>query len=127
MPITETTYSSITDAAAMFNLKEDMKAGGWSVAISSDGTTYNGSGDVITTSATGAGGIDNADAYFVLRRDDCPDWLIERRTDAQAWDFSHSITGAFAGGNATTPPTAGDEVLAFLGGTYLLFPAASGL
>lgn len=125
MSLVETTYGTIGAAQAAFNLKEDLKAQGWSVAISSDGTTYNGSGDAISGSGSGAGGIDNADAYFLLRQSGAPDWLFERGADSQTWTISHSASAAFAGGDATNPPTAGDSFIAFDGNSLLLFPSPS--
>lgn len=121
MAILETDYTALTGPQGMFRFKADMVAGGWAVAISSDGTTYNGSGDQITTNGTGAGGINNANAYFLLRRTGAPDWLITRGADGDNWSIFSSTTAAFAGGNATTRPTAGDEYGQFSPFTYQMF------
>lgn len=119
MAFVETTYTALGGAASVFRFKEDMKAQGWSVVLSSDGTTRNNGGDQITTNTVGAGGIDNSNVHFVLRRTGAPDWLITRQ-NTDAWTFFHSASAAFTGGNATTRPTAGDEVAAFPGNTYPL-------
>lgn len=52
---------------AMFRLKELLKTCGWTVTSSSDGTTYNAAGDQITLPGAGAGGMNNASAWFVIR------------------------------------------------------------
>jgi hypothetical protein len=117
----ETNYTSIADAAAMYAFKGDMVAQGWAVAISSDGTTYNGAGDQISSSGSGAGGIDNANVYFLLRRTGAPDFLFERGGDSSTWTIYFSESAAFAGGDATSRPTAGDERVGFDGGSWALF------
>jgi hypothetical protein len=120
VPLNTTTLTNETPAASMLAYKAAMVADGWAVAISSDGTTYNGSGDQITTSGSGAGGIDNANAYFLLTRTGAPDWLFVRSYDSSAWVIWTSATGAFSGGNATTRPTAPDERILF-DDSYALF------
>jgi hypothetical protein len=51
-----------------FNLKTFLKANGWSVAQSCDGTTVNSAGtDVITSAGSGAGGMNNSNSWFVLQ------------------------------------------------------------
>lgn len=123
MAFVETNYTALVNRQAMFRLKEDLKAQGWAVAISSDGSTYNGSGDQITLAASGAGGIDNANVHFLLRRTGAPDWLFVRGGTSDIWNVYASPSGAFSGGNATTRPTAGDEVIQF-STAYTLFSGA---
>jgi hypothetical protein len=60
-----TTPSNNDDA--IFNFKQVMKAAGWTVPSSSDGTTYNSSGDQITVRGTGAGAFGNTSAWFRLK------------------------------------------------------------
>jgi len=55
-----------TGAVAIFSLKALLKSVGWTVPRSSDGLTYNSSGDQITSSGSGAGGMNNASAWFVI-------------------------------------------------------------
>ncbi len=57
------TYPS-TGSAAIFAFKELLVDAGWTVLPSSDGTTYNASGDQITTGSSGAGGMANNSAWF---------------------------------------------------------------
>jgi hypothetical protein len=59
--------SNPTGDQAWFTFKEFMKTNGWTVVQSSDGTTASSSADVITTSASGAGGMANASTWFVLK------------------------------------------------------------
>lgn len=125
MAFTETTYTALTGPQGMYRFMVDMVAQGWTVAISSDGTTYNGSGNQISGDGSGAGGLDNEHAYYVLRRTGAPDWLVQRASTADIWRIRYSPSGVYAGGNATTRPTAGDEASAwdefstlFLSGTY---------
>lgn len=113
MALIQTTYTSIAAAQTALNFKADMVAQGWSVAISTDGVTYNGSGDQITTATTGAGGIDNVNVFFVLRRTGAPDWLFVRGSDSTFWLIWVSPTGAFSGGSTTSRPTAPDERVLF--------------
>ncbi len=121
MAFVETTYSALTGSAGLFRFKEDSKATGASVVLSSDGTTRNDVGDQITTNTTGAGGINNANVHFVIRRAGAPDWLFVRGLDETLWSIYHSISGAFSGGNATTRPTAGDELNVLFSGAVSLF------
>jgi hypothetical protein len=54
--------------ALIFALKTFLKARGWTVPQSSDGTTLNQNGtDQITSVGSGAGGMSNANAWFVLQ------------------------------------------------------------
>lgn len=126
MAIVETTYTALTGPQGMYRFLVDMLAQGWAVVISSDGTTYNGSGNQISGNGSGAGGLNNTSAYYVLRRTGAPDVLVQRASTADIWNIHMSPSGAYTGGNATTRPTAGDEVIAwsefggdlFLSSTY---------
>jgi len=105
----------------MFDFKEFAKSLGWTVPRSSDGATYNSSGDQITTGGGGAGGMANNNAWFELR---CPGGLrslmIQRTTGNTLWRIKYSAAGAgFTGGTptATRTPTATDEAVVRGGGT----------
>lgn len=121
MAIVETSYDTVSAAAAILRLKIDHVAQGAAVVISSDGSTYAGAGDQITHAGSGAGGLDNSSAYFVLRRTGVPDFLFQRGASSQYWDVLWSVTGAFAGGDATSRPTAVDERLVIDSNTMGLF------
>lgn len=104
-----------TGAMAIFNLKTWLKAQGWTVTSSSDGTTYNSSGDQITTGASGAGGMANNNAWFVaqmplvngVNRQYC----FQRGTTNQVWRIKYSYSSGFTGGSpgSTQTPSAADE------------------
>ena len=67
-----TNQTPATAAVAIYNLKTTFKAAGWTVPRSSDGTTYNNSGDQISAGTSGAGGMDNARAWFVIQEPAAP-------------------------------------------------------
>lgn len=106
-----------TGAIAVFTLKTLMKAAGWTVPASSDGTTYNATGDQITSGASGAGGLNNTNAWFRIRSPDgVQEFCIQRTTAASAyrvkWSPSAKFVSAPIGGgstDATHTPSASDE------------------
>ena len=56
--------SPATYAVAMFQFKTLMKTAGWTVPRSSDGLTFNSSGDQITSGSSGANGMNNNNAWL---------------------------------------------------------------
>lgn len=98
--------------SAIFALKELLKAVGWSVISSSDGTTYNASGDQVTHDGSGANGMNNNNAWFriqdpgVLR-----EYVFQRGTIHYSWKWIYSASDKFTGGtpSATVIPTATDQ------------------
>lgn len=108
--------SSLTGGPAIiFNLKTQLKLGGWTVTRSSDGTTFNSSGDQITTAVTGAGGMDNNNAWFVIRQPAAVGgaqrmlMFMRGNSGADYWTIQYSRNGVFTGGSATVPATATDS------------------
>ncbi len=97
-----------TGAAAIFLLKSTMKAAGFTIGPSSDGTTAGG-GDVLSTGAAGAGGLGNALAYFVATAPSGEQFCFQRGASNQVWYVKSSPGGFFTGGNATQVPTASDQ------------------
>jgi hypothetical protein len=96
----------------MFALKELLKQAGWSVISSSDGTTYNASGDQITHNSSGAGGMDNNYAWFRIQDPGAlREYVFQRGTLNYSWKWIYSASDKFTGGtpDATTIPTATDE------------------
>ena len=105
---------------AVFTLKEHLKLAGWTVPISSDGLTYNPSGDQITTYGGGANGLDNDNAWFVIRApDNLHEWMFKRGVflqdpipagNSQYRFIAVSKTAGFVAGAtpATDTPTAPD-------------------
>jgi hypothetical protein len=120
------TSTVTTPPQVFFFHKTRMKLRGWLVVESSDGTTYNASGDQISTGNAGAGGWDNDLAWALLQDPTgAVQWLFQRggSGDNTNWYIGRSPTAAYAGGGATTRPSAGDEEIVvassiFLGGPY---------
>lgn len=117
-----------TDAdgiVSMFRLKTLLKLAGWTVMSSSDGLTYNASGDQITTSATGAGGLRNAKAWFRIRQPgtNAREFVIQLPAAASAnvWRIKYSGgpgTGFVGGAPAILQvPSATDEIVTHGSGT----------
>ena len=97
---------------AMYDLKELLKSVGWTVMSSSDGTTYNSSGDQITHSGSGAGGYGNTSAWFRIQDPGAlREYVFQRGVDGRYLKWMYSASAKFTGGSpdATTPPTATDE------------------
>lgn len=103
-----------------YRLKEVLKAAGWTVPRSSDGTTYNAAGDQITTPNTGAGGMNNNSAWFVIREPGgVREWCFQRGTANGQLRLKYSALDRFTGGSpaATVTPTATDQQVLTGGGT----------
>ena len=104
-----------TGSVAMYNWKAWLITQGWTVPRSSDGTTYNSTGDQITGGGSGAHGLANNSAWFVIQmplvnavnRQFC----FQRGTDNQHWRIKYSFSAGFTGGSpgATQTPSATDE------------------
>lgn len=110
-----------TGAAAMFKLKAVLKSAGWTVPRSSDGTTYNSSGDQITVATSGAGGMANNSAWFVVKEPgNRREWCIQRGTSGNtAWRITYSALAGHTGGTpgATRVATATDGQVLIGGGS----------
>ena len=108
-----------TGAVAVFNIKEMLKAAGWTVDESSDGTTYNNSGDEISSGAAGAGGLDNTNAWFRISNPDGVEYTVQRTNTNQNYRVKCSPVATFTGGSpgATQTPSATDEGVILGGGT----------
>lgn len=101
-----------TGADTFYQIKTFLKARGWTVPASSDGLTYNASGDQITSAASGAGGMDNNSAWFRLQDPaGVRERLFQRGTNNKNWRDKYSRASKFTGGSpgATTAPTAADQ------------------
>lgn len=112
--------SPATGAVAWYTFKELLKTAGWTVPSSSDGTTYNSSGDQITSGASGAGGFANNSAWFRLRDPSgIKEITIQRGTNNSIYRIKYSFLAKFSGGSpsATQTPSATDEFIALGTGT----------
>jgi hypothetical protein len=99
--------SVTTGADAIYRLKEFLKAAGFTVPRSSDGTTYNASGDQISSSGTGAGGLNNANAWFVLRQPASyrglqREYCFQRGSTHLLWRITFAVLGDFTSGPTAT-------------------------
>ena len=109
--------------AAIFLLKTMLKAAWWTVKSSSDGTTYNSSGDQITTNTTGAGGILNANAWFRIAhptyvgKELCFQANATPATAAANWRIKSTANSGFTGGSpgATQTPAGGTDQKVLVG------------
>ena len=120
-------YTAATGSAAMFVLKALLKQAGWTVTTSGDGLlAYSAVTDVITTITTGAGGMDNPRAWFVVQMPGSTRaFCIQRNTASGAstgrnWRIKYSKSNGFTTGspNATVvPSTGGDEHVLLGAGT----------
>ena len=102
-------------SSALFHLKANLKLAGWTVPQSSDGITYNPTGDQITVETRNVPGGISFLAWFVVQSPDGHAWLFWNNNPsddngATLWEVKVSRVG-FTGGSpdATTPPTATDE------------------
>jgi len=113
--------TGVTGAEGIYILKETLKLAGWTVPRSSDGTTYNASGDQITSGGSGANGMANSRAWFVVQSPNGEhQWCFQRGTSNNtSWRVKVSALDGFTGGapSATQVPSATDERLLHGSGT----------
>lgn len=109
----------LTGPIAMYEFKTLLKAQGWTVPRSSDGTTYNAAADIIVSGAAGAGGLANANAWFILRDPAGVAEISVQRMTNTVWRIKWSRSARFTGGSpgATQTPSAADEYIVFGAGT----------
>lgn len=120
-------------SAAMLDSKTMWKAAGWTIEESSDGTTYNASGDEITHAGSGAGGMANTKAWFRMSNGGV-EYTVMRGTIDYQYRIKCSPLATFSGGTpgATQTPTATDEKVLLGAGTEgtptyeTLFPTVGG-
>lgn len=109
-----------TGANAVFNIMAWLAAQSWTIPTSSDGLTYNPSGQQITTSGAGAGGMSNLDAWWVGQiPGGSKAFCFQRGSTNQLWRVKYSPNNGFIVGSptATVTPTATDQVVILGGGT----------
>lgn len=113
-----------TGSIFLYTWKTGLKLSGWTVPRSSDGTTYNTSGDQITSGSSGTNGLANNRAWFVLRSPSIDGYqrelCIQRSTASNAqWRIKYSFSSGFTGGSpsATQVPSATDEQIILGAGT----------
>lgn len=99
----------------MLAFKAGLKAQGWSVTRTSDGITFSSSSDILTHGGSGAGGLDNANAFFVAAAPapSTQSFVFYRGADALNWGIWSSGAAGFTGGSTSSLPTATDGFDAF--------------
>jgi hypothetical protein len=120
-----TNQTPATCAVAIYNLKTLLKSVGWTIPRSSDGTSYNASADQISSGASGANGMDNAKAWFVITDPaNTRQFCFQRQTSvgvntSYLWRVKYSKGAGFTGGSpaATVTPSATDEQILLGSGT----------
>jgi hypothetical protein len=121
-----TNQTPATCAEAVYNLKTLLKLVGWTVKKSSDGTTYNSTGDQISSGASGANGMNNARAWFVIQEPGTVprQFCLQRQNTvgvntSYQWRVKYSRYAGFTGGSpaATVTPSATDEQILLGAGT----------
>lgn len=122
MSFTFTKSTPATGAQAIYELKERLKTAGWVVKSSSDGTTYNSTGDQISSGGSGAGGMANNSAWFRIQSPagaGSIEYTFQRGTTNIAWRCKRSLTAGFSGGTpgTTQTPSATDQGIMFGAGT----------
>lgn len=118
--ITSVNNLPATGSVAMYQFKETLKLAGWTVESSSDGTTYNSSGDQISSGSSGANGMANTNAWFRIRDPGgMREFTFQRGTTDLLWRTKYSALDRFIGGSpsATQTPTATDGQIINGGGT----------
>jgi hypothetical protein len=101
-------------------VKTLLKAQTWTVPSSSDGTTYFSASDGLTTGASGAGGLANSNAWFVVQiPGGTKQFCFQRGTTNQVWRVKYSFLAGFSGGTPgiSRVPSATDERVLLGGGT----------
>ena len=120
-----------TSDAAVYLLKTLLKGVGWTVPRSSDGLTYNSSGDQITSGGTGAGGMRNNLAWFEITppggtgRHYCFQVNV---SSPSLWRISTAL-GAFTAGTPSatqTPAPSGTDRIYISGGGTEAVPGFAG-
>jgi hypothetical protein len=122
-----------TGAAILFKLKSLLLANGGVIRESSDGTNF-GTADYISQAGSGANGMANNYAYFVIKLGNC-DFAFQRGTTNQLWRLKISVPGfqvssaGYVAGTATAMPIVTDQqnVLGTEAPTfYTVYPADGG-
>lgn len=111
--------SPATAAEAVWSLVQMWVAAGASVLADSDGSTYNASGGQVTSGATGAGGLGNANAWVRVRFHGGREVTFQRGAFSTQWRAKYSAKAYFTGGSpgVARTPSATDEALRIGGGT----------
>lgn len=108
-----------TGAAAMWAVIGMLVAAGATIVSCSDGTTYDATGALITSGASGTGGLGNTSAWVRVEIVSGHELTIQRGSTSTQWRIKYSAQAGFSGGSpgATQTPTATDQAIRCGGGT----------
>ena len=109
-----------TGGAAMFIVKTTLVSAGWVVTRSGDGLAlFSSSGDIITTGASGAGGLGNTNAWFEIRDASTRVAFTFQLITTTTWRVKYTESGAFAAGTPgiSQTGTATDQQVLYGAGT----------
>ena len=111
--------SPATGSVATYALYTMCLAAGATKVADSDGTTYSAVGTQVTSGASGANGLANPSAWFVMQLPSGEQLCFQRGTTHLLWRIKYSAISGFSGGSpgATRVPSAADESLRLGGGT----------
>jgi len=96
-----------------------ISGGGWTSVKDSDATTYSSSGVQLSTGASGAGGLGNDRAWFVIQHSSGVQWCFQVVSVASiTWRVKVSPSAGFTTSpSATQTPSASDELVIWGAGT----------
>lgn len=110
--------TNLNPTQAVYAFLQTALAAGCTVTSSGDGLAlFSAVGNILTSAGTGAGGLGNTRAYFVLDIGG-EQWCWQRSSDSY-WTLCVSRTATMTGGvpSATVRPTAPDEIFIAGGGS----------
>lgn len=110
--------ANIAGGSTWWYIKEIMKSAGWTVKSSGDGLAlFSSTTDIITLPGTGAGGMNNTNAWFRIqmplvdgvRRE----LVMQRAASSPQGTIKYSFSANFSGGapSSTVTPTATDQAI----------------
>lgn len=112
-----------TGSVAMYQLLTLLLSAGWTKTKDSDGTTYSSGGTQVTSGASGANGLGNTNAWFVIKHPSADNaFCFQRGSSNSAWRISYCADNAFTGGSPSgsqipVPGGTGVEVILLGGGS----------
>jgi hypothetical protein len=120
-----------TAAGSFFALLTLLIARGWAKTQDSDGTTYSANGTRITHAGAGANGLNNANAWFVVRMPGSNRALcFQRGASPTVWRISYCADNAFTAGAPAAAriaePAAGSIEVVLIGAGTAAAPTFAG-
>lgn len=105
------TITSSNSTEALFKFKDFIKSNGWYVSSSGDGSSiYNPATDALTSSGSGANGLANANAWFVITHATAGHFCFQRGNADNQFRVKYSASVGFSsGGSANKVGSASDE------------------